>query len=231
LVKTGETLVANPKAGLDKLEIVTSGFENSNRPIQLIKAPEACREFNKMIIYYGVTRLIDFIERKKINSWQALQKQLPAAAIRKTWKNIGGLLVTEEAVNTLITSIHTGKINGWGEVHQFYTTQSKNYADEKFLHAWACLLEIKKIPARQFTKKIFIQLLQQAVRTNEWMTEAIYASRAKDYENPFRKMVYDTEEEMEKVIGKLKDNSFIQAQQAATVHFRHKAEAILKMMQ
>ena len=31
--------------------------------------------------------------------------------------------------------------------------------------------------------------------------------RAKDYTNPFRQMVYDTQEEMDKVMGKLVNNS------------------------
>jgi hypothetical protein len=42
--------------------------------------------------------------------------------------------------------------------------------------------------------------------------KAFYDARAKDYTNPFRKMIYDTNEEMNKVVGKLEDNSFIQDQ-------------------
>ena len=40
-------------------------------------------------------------------------------------------------------------------------------------------------------------LLQQAVKTREWFVEGIYQSRVKDYNNPFRKMVYADEKEME----------------------------------
>lgn len=38
----------------------------------------------------------------------------------------------------------------------------------------------------------------------------------------FRKMVYDTREEMEKVMGKLSDNSFIREQQKELLAFREK---------
>jgi hypothetical protein len=42
-----------------------------------------------------------------------------------------------------------------------------------------------------------------------WMVKGIYESRAKDYANPFRRMVYESQKEMEKVVGRLKDNAFI----------------------
>jgi hypothetical protein len=40
------------------------------------------------------------------------------------------------------------------------------------------------------------------------MVKGIFDSRAKDYHNPFRKMVYDNRKQMEEVIGKLDENSF-----------------------
>jgi hypothetical protein len=38
------------------------------------------------------------------------------------------------------------------------------------------------------------------------------SSRKKDYLNPFRKMVYENQDEMDQVVGKLDDNSFINNQ-------------------
>ncbi|MEK7224843.1 MAG: hypothetical protein AAB221_04085 [Bacteroidota bacterium] len=76
------------------------------------------------------------------------------------------------------------------------------------------------------TKKLFLYLLQQAVATKEWMVKGIYESRAKDYSNPFRKMLYDTEKEMEKVTGALKDNSFIKEQQAAAKIYLEKINSL-----
>jgi uncharacterized protein YlbG (UPF0298 family) len=37
----------------------------------------------------------------------------------------------------------------------------------------------------------------------------VYRSRKKDFEDPFRKMVYRNEEEMDAVLGKPEDNSFV----------------------
>ena len=84
----------------------------------------------------------------------------------------------------------------------------------KLNHAFTSLLEILNITPRQFTPELLKQVLNQALDTRAWMCKGIFDSRAKDYINPFRKMVYDTNEEMNRVIGRLEDNSFIQQQLA-----------------
>ena len=58
------------------------------------------------------------------------------------------------------------------------------------------------------------------------MVKGIYDSRAKDYESPFRQMLYETQQELDKVIGKLADNSFIKQQQEALGQFRKQVNEI-----
>jgi hypothetical protein len=111
-------------------------------------------------------------------------------------------------------------------VHAFYYKKSASYHNEKFKHAFASLLETLQLSPSRFSKKLFLGLLQQAVQTKEWMVKGIYNSRAKDYSNPFRQMVYETEKEMEKVIGKLGENSFIRQEQAAFSSFKEKVDEL-----
>jgi hypothetical protein len=170
------------------------------------------------------------IEERNISSWQKLVQSLPNKPIRNQWKNIGGQLMPEAAVNSLIRNIRSGKIESWDEVHDFYDKKSNAYSTEKFQHAFASLLEILNLSPKKFTKKIFIGLLQQAVASKEWMTKSIYESRAKYYQNPFRQMVYETEQEMEKVIGKLKDNSFIAQQQQEAITFSKQVANIIQQI-
>lgn len=226
VLKTGELLMEKNMAEAAKLEILAEGFENSNRKVQLIKVPEAYRIFKEMVVYYGVTQLIRFIEQHNITSWQKLLQSLPGKPVRNEWKNIGGQLMPKASVNTLIRNIHSGKIKSWDEVHEFYNTKSRQYTGEKVKHAFASLLEVLKLTPKRFTKKLFNQLLQQAVATREWMVKGVYDSRAKDYRNPFRQMVYDTQKEMEKVTGKLSDNSFIRQQQEEAEQFRRQVNEI-----
>jgi hypothetical protein len=74
-------------------------------------------------------------------------------------------------------------------------------------------------------------LLQQAVATKDWIAKGIYESRAKDYQNPYRKMVFETQQEMEKVIGKLSDNSFINQQKEETAAFHKKVNNITRFLE
>lgn len=221
-------MLENDAISVAKLEILAEGFENSQRKVQLVKVVEAYGLFKELIIYHGTVQLIQLIEQRNILSWQKLLQSLPVAPTRNQWKNIGGQLMPEAAVSSLIQNICSGKINSWDEIHEFYYKKSSLYHTEKSRHAFASLLEVLKLSPTKFTKKIFISLLQQAVVTREWMVKGIYESRAKDYSNPFRRMVYETEKEMEKVLGKLEDNSFINTQKEDALKFRSRSENIVQ---
>jgi hypothetical protein len=209
-------------------EILVTNFENSSRPTELLRVPEAIRVFRDMVIYYAVEQILLFIGRKKIRSWEKLQAALPTAAVRIQWKNIGGQLIPEKDVSTLIRNIRSGKISSWDELHEYYKKKSDDYTLDKFRHAWASLLEILDIPSTRFSKKIFSSLLTQALITREKMVEGIYESRAKDFQNEFRRMVYDNDAEMEKVLGRLDDNSFIREQKKELESFRSRVEETIE---
>ena len=115
-------------------------------------------------------------------------------------------------------------------MHDFYRQQGAAYDTDKLHHAYTSLLEILNITPKQFTPALFKQLLQQALDTKEWMCKGIYNARAKDYSNPFRKMVYQTNEEMNKVIGRLEDNSFIQEQLAELDDMKKQVKAMVRKL-
>jgi Domain of unknown function (DUF4954) len=231
LLKTGESLLEMNEVYTNKLELFASGFENAKRKTEIIKAEESYHIFKRLIIYYGITQIIEFIEKHKINEWKKLYAALPFRARRADWLNIGGQLVPELSAGTLIRNIRTGKISSWDEVHSFYRKNSIAYPEQKFQHAFASLLEILKISPRAFSKKLFFALLQQATDTREWMVKSIFDSRAKDYNNDFRKMVYDNKTEMEKVVGKLDDNVFINQQKEELKQFKKQVEGLVKTFQ
>ena len=190
------------------------GFENTNRTTEILKVPQSISLFKELIQYYGTLKIIEFFQRNKFASFEELKKNMNAKIQRTEWLNIGGQLMTKEAVNKLKQQVKTGKIKNWQEVHDFYKTQGSVYEADKLNHAYTALLEILHITPRQFTPALLKELLQQFLITRDWMCKGIYESRAKDYTNPFRKMVYESDEEMNTVIGKLEDNSFIQTKLA-----------------
>ena len=73
-----------------------------------------------------------------------------------------------------------------------------------------CLKFIQSIAWRQ---KKWNKLVQKTLEIKSWMVNRIRDSRAKDYQNEFRKMIYDNDQEMEEVIGRLEDNVFIRQQE------------------
>lgn len=210
-----------------KADIVVSGMENSDRKVQLIKVTEAYHIFKELVVYYGILQLVDFILKEDIASVEELNKKT-GAPLRTGWKNIGGQLIPQPLVDGFIRDIHQGTISSWTEVHDFYRDCGSRYSYQKLQHAFASLLEIKKLSPGKFSAKLFVKWLQDAVATREWMVASIQQSRAKDYSNEFRKMVYDSQEEMEKVIGRLQDNTFILQQQEELALFKKQAAAVTK---
>jgi hypothetical protein len=62
------------------------------------------------------------------------------------------------------------------------------------------------------------------------MAAGIYSSRAKDYSNPFRKMVYETNTEMNQVLGRMEDNVFIQDQMKEMDDMKKAVHALIKKL-
>jgi len=226
ILKLGSTLLEQ-NTNLDEEEILITGLENTTRKVQLIKVAEAYRLFKELIVYYGITQLLSFIEKENIDSFDKLVKSM-GKPIRSEWTNIGGQLIPKQAMDTLIGDIHSGKINNWEDVHAFYKEASEQYHTDKRQHAFASMLELLQLTPDTFSEKVFLQLLQQSLATKEWMVNGIYESREKDYANPFRQMVYETEKEMEKVIGKLKENTFIQQQQEEMSEYKKRVAVLIK---
>jgi len=187
-----------------------TGWENSSRKTEILKVPKAIAVFKELIRYYGTIELLEHIKKNKFIGFDDFKKSLSAKIQRSEWLNIGGQLIQKTEIEKLKRNIKTAKVKSWDDIHNFYKQQGTAYENDKLNHAYTSLLEILNITPRQFTTALFKELLQQAVATKEWMCKGIYDSRAKDYSSPFRKMVYDSNEEMNKVIGRLEDNSFIQ---------------------
>lgn len=134
-------------------------------------------------------------------------------------------------VEKIKQQIKAGKIQSWQQLHDTYKNIGAAYAYDKLEHAYTSLLEILDITAKQFTADTFKKVLQDATIIKEGMCKGIYESREKDYTNPFRKMVYDTKKEMETVIGKIEDNTFIQQQLRELDEFKKKVKEVIKKMQ
>lgn len=210
--KKGAALLKVKDAFIKNTEFTAQGFENSSRKVVIVKMQEAYDMFCTIIEFYGINHLINFAESNNAKKVKAFMQSIPQNIKRSRWINIGGQLMPETEFNSFKNKIHKGVIKGWQGVHAFYVQQSEEYAEKKMLHALASLKEIKNISLNTITSAELNDLLAKAITIKTNIAKSIASSREKDYSNPFRKMVYDTQEEMDKVIGRFEDNSFIKQQ-------------------
>jgi hypothetical protein len=188
------------------------GWENSNRKTTITKIPQATKLFTELINFYAANQFIQHIKANQFNSFDEFKKSLSSKIKRSEWINIGGQLIKSSDVKQCKDDIKSGKVDSWGEVHDFYRAAGTDYAGDNLQHAYTSYLEINNITGKQFTADLLRSTLETALLTKQWMCKGIHDSRAKDYSNPFRKMVYETNLEMNNVLGKLENNSFIQSQ-------------------
>ena len=204
------------------------GIENSSRKTEVVKVIQALELFKELISFYGVAQLIQHISNNQFSSFEEFKKSIRVKITRSEWKNTGSQLIPAADIEKLKHKIKSNAINTWSEVHDFYQQSGDDYENNKLIHAFTSLLEIENITSKQFTKDHFNKLLQRALATKTWMSKSIYESRAKDYTNPFRKMIYETKDEMDAVIGKIENNQFIQDQLKGLEDFKKAVKKLMK---
>jgi hypothetical protein len=216
LIQLGDKLLTTKSnKEIDKLEVIVNGFENSKRKTKLIKCVEAYHMFGKMIFVYGMEAALRFTENKKGKAILTTLQQAKLNSTNSDWSNIGGQLIPTKHVDGLLSKIKTGAVESWDQVHEFYEAESAKYASRRDLHALSCLTAITGKSLNKLTNTQYITWLNDYFEIKKDITARILNTRAKDYSNPFRKMVYENEAEMNAVVGSLKDNGFINDQYKA----------------
>ena len=226
LIQMGADLLANTPDRAGDLEILAEGWENTDRKVRLIKVHQAWTLFRELIVHHAVNQVLSLAKENGLRGLAEIQQNLPSNLTLARWVNAGGQLIRETELQKLITQIHSGKVKSWEQIHQFYQKQGEQYEADKLQHALAALRQVTGLSLRKAKKEAFDKILQQSLATKEWMTKEIYASRAKDYTNPFRQMVYESTEEMNAVVGRLQDNSFIKQEKEALKKYRRQIEQI-----
>lgn len=227
LLTEGKRLLESGALNEQATPVFAEGFECTTRPVQIIKAKEAYAIYKKLLVFYGIQQLILFIDGKNPSSFAEMLDALPQNPQRLPFANVGGQLLAQPDLDALLSDVKSGKLTSWNDVHHFYQQAGRSYPEQKREHAFASLLEITGKRKDEFQPSLFGELLQQAVETKRWMTEKIYDSRAKDYQNEFRRMMYGSDGEMDKVVGRLEDNVFISQQQEELHTFERKIRELV----
>jgi hypothetical protein len=220
LKKQGMELLKSNDPSLHTMPFIAEGFENSSRKVHIVKLLKAYGIYRELIIHYAIEQILLHIKSRNYKNLAVLQETLPENKKPEPWINAGGQMIRKPALDKLISGIHQNRIGGWNDIHQFYLTEAGKYPADKLHHALDILLEVHGINFKNIKPPEFKELLEQSLATAEWITKGIFSSRKKDYLNPFRKMVYENQAEMDKVVGKLDDNSFIKNQEKLLGEYR-----------
>lgn len=192
---------------------IVSGVESSKRPTVILKVKDSIETYKRMIRLNAGLRLIELIQRNNFSDFESFKNTIPHKTPEPTqWENVGGQLILKNELKELLQSIKKEDIRDWHDVHQFYQQQGESYIQDKLEHAVTAFLKIENITIKDLTAERFAVLLDEVIEIKEKMTLQIYETRAKDYKNNFRKMVYANDKEMDVVVGSLEKNSFIQLQ-------------------
>jgi len=230
LERAGKRLLESQDPVLDQLQILGEDIEHSTRPVRILKIGQAFRIFKELVSYYAATQVLDLLREggpKQLLNWQ---RSLPARLLLFPWVNAGGQLIPQSALDTLTRGIRNGKISHWDSVHETYRKLSGEYSEQKRRHALAALRLAHGLQARDMSPAQWRDLLLASIKTREWMTKKIYESRAKDYRNPFRRMIYGSSEEMEAVIGSLAENAFIRQEKLKLHQYKQEVQAFCRRL-
>jgi Domain of unknown function (DUF4954) len=227
-VAIGKELLESNASIVNELDIFAEDFENSTRDVRLVKVLSCYHIFKNLVSYYAAHQLIEYMGEKNLSSLEEIQNVLPNKIVITRWLNIGGQLIPQPEIEKLVRNIQSNKIKSWNDVHAFYKQQGVAYQQQKLHHALAALYETHGVHIKKISEPVFENLLQKNIHIREWMVKQIHESRAKDFKNPFRKMVYETDEEMTKIVGSLSDNSFIKQEMDSLSAYKKTIDNLLK---
>ncbi len=208
------------------MHLVSEGIENSGRPVELLKVHRAYPVFRDLIRWYGTSNLVRWMNQNKEARFGEISSLV--APSRESWLNVGGQLMTVGQVEEIREGIASKLIMEWDGLHDCYRQFGEGYPLKKLSHALRCLLELEGMRNGDLTPERLRQFLEQSRETSRWIAAQVEASRQKDYRNPFRKMTYDNEKQMEAVLGKPSANSFLAQSRLKQKAYEEAVEGILK---
>jgi NDP-sugar pyrophosphorylase family protein len=200
-----------------ELEIPRKLVENSNRPVVVRQPRRALKAYREMLLWYGAGVVLRALEPSgtKATGGKASPRDALAALDSSSkervavWENLGGQLVPMPKLEELLGKIRSREIRDWRAVHAEYARLSAEYPADKTSHAWAVLRAIHPDHKERQAEELLVSVLDELVVLSARVESEVFATRAKDYDNPFRKATFRGEDEMLAVAGRAEDNPFV----------------------
>jgi hypothetical protein len=206
LSEMGRKLLNSGEKAMNGLEVLGENLENSKRKVLIIKPYAAYHAYKDMLHYYAVINLLAYMRTHPDATFGSLCNDLKSKR-KKDWVNLGGQIMLQGDLDKTRADIGSGKLSSWKDIHNRYDRLWSKYTEDKQKHAFATLLEL--LGKEQLTPKDWKEALNKVVEIQKYVCDQVYTSRKKDFDNPFRRATFRSDEEMKAAIGTVDENSFI----------------------
>jgi NDP-sugar pyrophosphorylase family protein len=206
------------------IDVLGENMEKSRRKVLIMKPVQAYRAYGDMLLYYSVKTLAERLLAEPGETFSLMQKNLDGPRCTD-WVNLGGQIVRASDLDALRSDIGSGVLQDWDAIHERYDQLWDLYPLEKQRHAFSVFRLLTG-----GSKEAFLSALERTIKIQEFIREQVYASRNKDFENPYRLNTYRNHEEMTAAIGTIDDNSFIRLIGEETEAFITKMEDLQRRL-
>jgi len=214
-----------------EIELQLPDMVNGRNAI-ILKPVQGFHLYGEMLKIYGAREL------KKAVEEAMAQEESPAAYITgrfhhpyRSWVNIGGQIIPEDALLEIIKKISDGAIKNWIELHAEYDGAWANYPLQRRDHGIFCALEMHNKKIGELTDSLVAELLTESLALAQNMLRSAIDSRAKDFTNPFRQITFKSPEEMTAVVGTIKENSFLNDFKRNTARYCREVRKLVRQIQ
>ena len=202
----GRELLNGDSKTVDELEVLGENMEKSKRDVLIRRPWRAYHAYGDMLVHYAVMNALDYLEANPGETLSSMSTMLKSRRQRE-WVNLGGQLMMTTEFDRLRADIKSGKLADWKDIHKRYNDIWRRYPIDKLRHAYLSLCALLGVEKMDAT--LWQQAIDEEVRIQRYICDAVYDSRKKDHENPFRQATYRNVEEMTAAIGTLEENSFV----------------------
>jgi hypothetical protein len=223
LAKMGRKILSGKKEEVSKLEVLGEKMENSRRKTMIIKTYEAYHAYGDMLHIYAVRNLMAYLNQDPGNTLKSMNNDLKGKR-QKEWINLGGQIMQKKDLDQLRLDIGSGKLTSWNDIHNRYNKLWAKYPFDKQKHAFAVLCDL--LETDKLTDIQWDSALEKSVDIQKYISDQVYISRKKDYDNPYRQATFRNMDEMQAAIGNIDENSFILQIRQETEDFRNQVKEI-----
>jgi hypothetical protein len=158
-----------------------------------------------MVKWYAANEIIDYYNKTGLDIPDS-----PLQHRKQTWINCGGQIIEQNDLTELLSRIKSdAQICTWDTVHEQFDKLNKTYGYDKYIHALGCLAALEGVSENLFTIDHLKTALQKVIPVCKKIAELTLQSRLKDYTDHYRTLVYDSNEEMNAVLGEFENDTVI----------------------